>query len=169
MASKDINTVAYDAPLSVSEPYWLWKQLQNIKAMSMTNLTLPAVDLTGKWVLVSGGNSGIGREACLQFAAWGANIVMACREPPSHEIHPKKAVEQCVRAAEDAGHKKSMIEWWEVDFTKLATVEALATRWLDTGRPLDILCNNAGLGTNATATGKAFITEDGFELLHQGE
>lgn len=51
--------------------------------------------------------------------------------------------------------------------SKLTSVEAFAKRWLDTGRPLDILCNNAGTGGNPGGLGKVLKTEDGFEFVHQ--
>ena len=36
-------------------------------------------DLSGKTIAVTGGNSGIGYEAALQFAHKGAKVVLACR------------------------------------------------------------------------------------------
>jgi NAD(P)-dependent dehydrogenase (short-subunit alcohol dehydrogenase family) len=102
------------------------------------------VDLTGKWIVISGSNNGIGREAALQFAAWGGNLILACRDPPPRETHPTKVVEECKEKAKEAGHTDTTIEWWELDCAKLGSVEAFAKRWLDTGRALDILCNNAG-------------------------
>ena len=50
----------------------------------------------------------------------------------------------------------------------LASVETFAKRWNDTGRPLDILCNNAGMGSSPGGkAGKVFKTKDGFEIIHQ--
>jgi len=121
--------------------------------------------MTGKWILISGGNSGIGREASIQLAKWGANIVMACRpNPPPREPSPDSAVEDCKHAAKSAGHLDSVIEWWPVDMSSLSSVSALAQRWLNTSRPLDVLCNNAGLSSTIN---KTIITDDGFELIHQ--
>jgi NAD(P)-dependent dehydrogenase (short-subunit alcohol dehydrogenase family) len=139
-----------------------WIVAQNRKGVNSKRLTLPDVDLSGKWVLISGSNNGIGRHAAIQFAAWGANVILAARDPPETETHPTKTVEECKEAARKKGHEKSTIEWWKVDYSKLKSVEALATRWLDTGRPLDILCNNAGIGHSPV-----FKTEDGFETIHQ--
>jgi NAD(P)-dependent dehydrogenase (short-subunit alcohol dehydrogenase family) len=162
----DINTIPLDAPLSILEPPITWIVAQNLKGVNSKRLTLPDVDLSGKWVLVSGSNNGIGRHAAIQFAAWGANVILAARDPPERETHPSKVVEECKEAAGKKGHEKSTIEWWEVDYSKLKSVEALATRWLDTGRPLDILCNNAGIGTSPGVSA-VFKTEDGFEIIHQ--
>jgi NAD(P)-dependent dehydrogenase (short-subunit alcohol dehydrogenase family) len=162
----DINTSPLDAPLSIPEPPLTWIVAQSRKGVDSGRLTLPDVDLSGKWALVSGSNNGIGRHAAIQFAAWGANVILAARDPPERETHPSKAVEECKEAARKKGHEKSTIEWWEVDYSKLKSVEGLATRWLDTGRPLDILCNNAGIGSGPGASA-VFKTEDGFEITHQ--
>ncbi|CAI4212304.1 unnamed protein product [Parascedosporium putredinis] len=149
-----------------SRPHELWGIFWELKGGDRTRLAVPAVDLTGKWILISGANNGIGRHAALQFAAWGAHLVLACRDAPAKETHPTVAVAECREAARKAGHADASIEWWEVDYTKLASVEALARRWLDTGRPLDVLCNNAGIGSSPAGSG-VFKTEDGFEIIHQ--
>jgi NAD(P)-dependent dehydrogenase (short-subunit alcohol dehydrogenase family) len=164
--NKDINSIPYDAPLSVAEPPLGWVMSQNCKGANRKHLTVPDVDLSGKWVIISGSNNGIGREAALQFAKWGANVILACRNPPPKEIPPDKVVEECLGAAKENGHKKSTIEWWELDCAKLKSVEAFAQRWMDTRRALDILCNNAGIGSSPGGS-KVFKTEDGFEITHQ--
>ena len=125
---------------------------------------IPGADLRSKWVIVTGGNSGIGREAALQFAKWGANIILGCRQPPLHEKHPDVVVEECKAAALAAGHEHTVIEWWECDMGSLESVEAFAKRWLAAERSLDILANNAGIGGYP---GKDRRTVDGFELIHQ--
>ncbi|KFY41400.1 hypothetical protein V494_03020 [Pseudogymnoascus sp. VKM F-4513 (FW-928)] len=150
-----------------AHPSWLFSQIQALRGCNSTTLTLPDVDLTGKWVLITGGNSGIGREASIQLAKWGASIIMGCRpNPPPQEPHPDKAIEDCKAAAKQAGKTGSQIEWWEVDMANFASVKAFAQRWLDTGRPLDILCNNAGV-SGALQKKAPTITADGFELVHQ--
>jgi NAD(P)-dependent dehydrogenase (short-subunit alcohol dehydrogenase family) len=164
--SVDINTIPYDAPLSIAEPPSSWVAAQNRKGAEGNHIVLPDADLTGKWVLISGSNNGIGRDAAIQFAAWGANIILACRDPPAKEHHPEEVVKECKAAALEKAHEKSTIEWWELDCTKLSSVEKLAARWLETGRPLDILANNAGIGSSPSS-GAVYLTEDGFEIIHQ--
>jgi NAD(P)-dependent dehydrogenase (short-subunit alcohol dehydrogenase family) len=162
----DINDIPYDAPLSIAEPASSWITSQNNKGANRTLATLPNVNLSGKWIVISGSNNGIGREAAIQFAKWGASIILACRDPPSTELHPAKVVEECNEAAKKAGHKDAVIEWWELDCSKLASVEAFTKRWLDTDRPLDILCNNAGIGSSPGGS-TVFKTVDSFEIIHQ--
>ncbi|KAK0525787.1 hypothetical protein OC834_005036 [Tilletia horrida] len=118
----------------------------------------PQIDLTGKTVIISGANSGIGYEAALLSARWGANVVLACRDPPPHENHPEKCIEDIVAAT---GCPKDRLEWWEVDYSKLKTVHAFGKRWQESGRTCDYLFNNAGLSTSHA------LTEDGFDLSHQ--
>ena len=137
-----------------------------MKGNFLTSATVPDADLRGKNVIVSGANNGIGREASLQFASWGANVILACRDPPSHETHPEAVVEECKCNARKAGHEKTEFEWWQLDMASLVSVEAFAQRWLDTGKSLDILCNNAGMGSSPGGT-QVFKTSDGFEIIHQ--
>ena len=151
---------------------WIFAQIYNIfqawKGFNATFLTehhVPKVDLRGKWIIVSGANNGIGFEAAKTFAAWGANLVLACRgEIPTWEQHPEAAVRKCKELAEAEGHTESVIEWWEVDMANIDSVEAFCQRWMEgQDRVLDILCNNAGIGTQL----KTQMTKDGFLFLHQ--
>ncbi|KAG0645470.1 Retinol dehydrogenase 13 [Hyphodiscus hymeniophilus] len=148
----------------IHAPSLLWCTWQLLRGMNPRHLTIPDADLRGKWVLLTGGNSGIGREASLQFAKWGANIILGCRQPPPHEMHPDVAVEEYKAAALAAGHEGTVIQWWEVDMGSLESVEAFAKRWLAKECALDILANNAGLGGYV---GDTKHTIDGFELVHQ--
>lgn len=147
-------------------PSGIWKAFKTVKGVYNATATVPEVDLRGKWVLITGSNNGIGREAAIWFARSGANLILACRQPPPHEVHPEQVVEECKAAAADQSgeHRQAVIvEWWECDMADLSSVAALAQRWNETNRPLDILCNNAGMGT----IGPPVLTKDGFEICHQ--
>lgn len=146
-------------------PSFWFTNKQSLRCNNGKFLTIKDVDFSGKWIIVTGGNSGIGREACIQFAKWGANIILGCRpNPPPKEPHPTRAVEDCKRAAKQAGHLNSTIEWWQVDMASIESIQAFAKKWLDTERPLDVLCNNAGISGGLQQT---HYTKDGFELVHQ--
>jgi len=147
-------------------PSKLWTNWQFFQGVNPRKLSIPDADLRGKWILITGGNSGIGREAALQFAKWGANIVLGCRpNPPPREPRPDDVVEEIKTTAKASGHEHTTIEWWECDMSKFTSVEAFGKRWLETNRPLDILANNAGTGGGND--GKPKLTSDGFEMLHQ--
>lgn len=168
----ELDKIAYDAPLSMKLPSKAWTESKggrpNNKTVTLAyGKDVPIVDLQGKWVIISGANSGIGKEAALTMAEWGANLILACREPGegSHEDHPTTVIEQCQVKAFLLGFD-STIEWWPIDMTNLADVEEFAEKWLDTGRPLDVLCNNAGVGSSPGGN-DVFLTKDGFEFIHQ--
>jgi NAD(P)-dependent dehydrogenase (short-subunit alcohol dehydrogenase family) len=145
-----------------SRLYDLFQALRGANSTFLTDQHVPAADLRGKWIIITGSNNGIGFEAAKSFAAWGANLILACREPPAWELHPTAALKECKDRAEAHGYL-STIEWWELDMADLSSVEAFCRRWLESDRALDILCNNAGVA----ATSKTRMTKDGFQLVHQ--
>jgi NAD(P)-dependent dehydrogenase (short-subunit alcohol dehydrogenase family) len=149
----------------MKEPSILWCIWQALMGTNFRQLNIPDADLRHKWVVLTGGNSGIGREAALQFSKWGANVVLGCRHPPPHEPHPDTVVEECKAAAMAAGHQDTIIEWWECDMGSLSSVEAFGKRWLAKDLPLNILANNAGMP--GSTLGTLQLTEDGFEIVHQ--
>lgn len=118
----------------------------------------PDYDCTGKTVIISGSNSGIGKQAAIYFASAGATVVMACRMTASHEQHPEEARKEIVALS---GAKDANVELWEIDCSSLANVERFGKKWAESGRVCDILVNNAGL-----SAGKRVITDEGFELTH---
>src|SRR5262245_51292609 len=70
-------------------------------------------DLSGKTIIVTGSNSGIGYEAALQFARRHANTVMACRSLDK----ANSAAAQIRKAYPDAA-----VEVMELDLSSLASV-----------------------------------------------
>lgn len=154
---------SYTAPAMASI---LWPLYQALSGLNNGQLTdeIRTVDLAGQWVIITGGNNGVGLEAAKRLSKSGANLILACREPPAWETHPTVAVQQCKSLAEEAGHL-SDVEWWEVDIASINSIEAFVRQWLDTGRALDVLCNNAGI--SPSTKGDLCYTENGFELVHQ--
>ncbi|KAL4761129.1 uncharacterized protein BDW70DRAFT_150282 [Aspergillus foveolatus] len=148
-------------------PLWWygWNALRGGNPAFLAPDQVPVPDLSGKWIIITGSNNGIGFEAAKAFASAGANLILGCREPAAWEVHPATAAEECQALARTKGHTESVIEWWKIDMADLSTVDAFAQRWLDTGRALDILCNNAGMGP--TGSKKPILTTDGLEMLHQ--
>ena len=91
---------------------------------------LDGVDLTGRTALVTGGYSGIGVEVVRALAGAGAHVLAPARRP-------EKA--RRVLAEIDG------VEIGELDLADQAGVAAYAEQLLATGRPLDLVINNAGV------------------------
>ena len=105
--------------------------------------------LSGKTVLVTGANSGIGYETALQLSAMGANVVLACRSAEKGAA----ALEQ-MKAANPTGSFELRL----LDLSSLADVERFAMAFNNENRPIDILVNNAGIRSSTYV-----LTPDGFE------
>ena len=97
-------------------------------ASSTASDVLRDLDLTGKEVIVTGGHGRLGREVSRALAAAGAAVTVAARDPQQ-------------AAAAVAGIDGLRVE--QLDLTDPESVDAFARRWLDAGRPLHVLINNA--------------------------
>ncbi|MDQ6739027.1 MAG: oxidoreductase [Actinomycetota bacterium] len=103
-------------------------------------------DQSGRRVVITGANSGLGFEASLAFAAKGARVTLACRNPERGET-------ALARLREATG--STVCDVRPLDLASLDSVREFAAGWSE---PLDVLINNAGLMATARAT-----TADGFE------
>ncbi|CEP10541.1 hypothetical protein [Parasitella parasitica] len=106
-------------------------------------------DFTGKVVIVTGSNSGIGLETARVLSSVGAKVIIPCRtlEKSSGAIEEiKKTVPQADLVP------------MQLDLSDLCSIKAFADAFLSLDLPLDILINNAGI----MACPKSF-TKDGFE------
>ncbi len=104
-------------------------------------------DLAGRFIVVTGANTGIGRATAEVLAARGAALVLACRSEDK-----TRPVLDAIRAAGGDARFEA------VDLGDLASTRACAARIAATGKPVDVLVNNAGMA------GKRGVTKDGFEL-----
>jgi NAD(P)-dependent dehydrogenase (short-subunit alcohol dehydrogenase family) len=108
-------------------------------------------DQTGKRIVITGANSGTGKEAARRLAAAGANVIMAVRTPAKGEA---------ARAEILAERPGAHLEVRRVDLADLASVREFADGLLADGTPIDVLINNAGVMAPPTR----MTTADGFEL-----
>ena len=107
-------------------------------------------DLSGKTIVVTGGNSGIGYEAALEFARKRADVILACRDLG-------KARTAAAQIAATASGAK--VEVMELDLSNLASVRGFSDAFHLQYPALDVLCNNAGVMAIPYRQ-----TADGFEM-----
>jgi len=107
------------------------------------------VDLKGKYILITGANTGIGRETARALAAKGAIVYLGCRDQKRG-----KEAEEAIR--KETGSNE--IHFLELDLGSLDSVRKAASTYIEKKIPLHILINNAGV--MATPYRK---TTDGFE------
>ena len=93
-------------------------------------------DQTGRVVIVTGANTGIGFHTAKHLAEKGADVILACR-------NMTKAASALERIREVA--PSAMVSTSELDLSEPASVEAFAERTLVEQTRLDLLINNAGI------------------------
>lgn len=110
-------------------------------------------DLTGKVVVITGANSGLGYEAAQALAGKGAHVVMACRNVEKAEAAAAQILNEDSTAS---------LEIIKIDLADLSSVRKFARTFSGRYHSLNILCNNAGIMFSPYQK-----TADGFEL-HMG-
>jgi glucose 1-dehydrogenase len=108
--------------------------------------------LEGKTVVVTGGNSGIGKAIVLAMAAEGANVVV---DYVAHE----DATERLIREVEQAGGKAVGVE---ADVSRLDDLRRMVRTAVDSFGRLDVLVNNAGIETRQSLLD---TTEEDYEKV----
>src|SRR5271166_393084 len=98
---------------------------------------MPPASMSGKICIVTGANSGIGKETALGLAQMGARVVMVCRNAEKG----KAALEEIRR---ESG--SSQVDLLIADMSSQASVRALAEQIQQKYPRLDVLVNNAGGG-----------------------
>lgn len=113
-------------------------------------MTYPVPDQAGRLAVVTGANSGTGKEAARKLAAAGARVILAVRT---------------VSKGEQAGadiltrHPEADVDVRRLDLADLASIREFAAILIAEGRPLDLLLNNAGV----MMLPQRHETADGFE------
>src|SRR5205807_538279 len=106
-------------------------------------------DQSGRVVLVTGANSGIGFQAARALAAHGAHVVLGCRNPQR-----AAEAESNIRALAPSG----TVEVLRIDLSDLDSIETASGDFTTRHDRLDLLINNAGLAMLPRST-----TAQGFE------
>ena len=104
--------------------------------------------MTGKTCVITGANTGIGRETALGLAGAGAHVVLACRSQERTQPVLDEINEQF------GGDTATFVE---LDLASLDSVRRAVTELQERMDSIDVLINNAGIG------GGRGETEDGFE------
>jgi NAD(P)-dependent dehydrogenase (short-subunit alcohol dehydrogenase family) len=113
----------------------------------------PERKLEGKTALITGSTDGVGRVVAKRLAAQGARVLVHGRD-----LERGRAVIAEIHAA---GHGDA--DFLQADFASLAEARKLAQAVAASEARLDILINNAGIGSNGAAAQRA-TSLDGFEL-----
>jgi NAD(P)-dependent dehydrogenase (short-subunit alcohol dehydrogenase family) len=106
-------------------------------------------EMAGKVVVITGGNTGIGKEAAVGLAGLGASVVITSR---NEERGRSAQTEIADRSGSDS------VEVMSLDLASFTSIRSFAADVLDRFDHVDVLVNNAGLILRRRAE-----TQDGFE------
>lgn len=99
-------------------------------ASSTATEVIKGIDLTGKIAIVTGGNTGIGLETTKVLAKAGATVIVPARD-----------IEKAKKNLEGIPN----VELEIMNLIDPRSIDAFATKFLASGRPLHLLINNAGI------------------------
>ncbi|KAM7300810.1 retinol dehydrogenase 11 [Ixodes scapularis] len=110
-------------------------------------------DMSGKTVVVTGANSGIGKETAKELARRNARVILACRNQDKARLAARDILS-------DTGKQ---VVCMQLDLCSLKSVRRFAKDILEREDRLDVLINNAGIMPPV----QRVETEDGFESTFQ--
>ena len=109
-------------------------------------------DLSGKVIVITGANAGLGLESLLHLVKHSpARIYLCARSQSKYD----SAMER-VREAKPTA--TSFVKFLEIDLSSFASIKAAASQFLEQEQRLDILMNNAGINVDVEK-----FTEDGYQ------
>ena len=109
--------------------------------------------LDGQVAVITGGNSGIGKETAAELAGMGVHVIVAARNPAKAAAAVQEIRQRCPDAT---------VEHLPLDLASFASVRAFADAFTARFGQLDVLVNNAG-----ASLAKRTVTEDGHETQFQ--
>ncbi len=104
--------------------YFVWGKCRNDYSMK------------GKTVIITGSNSGIGKETAQELARRGARVVMGCRDPQKAQM----AIKQISRQKLDG-----ILVYKHIDLSSFDSIKRFANDMIETEESIDLLINNAAV------------------------
>ena len=92
--------------------------------------------LTGKTAIVTGANTGMGKQTALDFACRNARVIVACR----NEEGGRRAVSDIVKQTNN-----NNVVFRKLDLASFASIQKFADQTIKDEQCVDILVNNAGV------------------------
>jgi len=107
-------------------------------------------NLTGLNIVITGGNTGLGKSSAIKLARMGATVCIACRD----KKRASKAVEEI-----KLNSNSQLVSWALLDLASMNSIELCAKDLKNRFEKIDVLQNNAGV----MGLPKRKTTIDGFE------
>lgn len=136
--------------LLLSLPFILYLVTPKIRKMLSSGVCTSNVQLPGKVAIVTGANTGIGKETAKDLAQRGARVYLACRDVDKGELAARE-----IQAV--TGNSQVFVR--KLDLADTKSIRAFAKDFLAEEKHLHLLINNAGVMMCPYSK-----TADGFEM-----
>ncbi|CAN8099417.1 unnamed protein product [Discula destructiva] len=114
-----------------------------LRSQLLVTPAYPTQSFSGQTVIVTGSNTGLGKQAALHFARLGVSkLILAVRNTKAGE-EAKAEIEKTTSCA-----PATKVEVWKLDLGSYASVQEFAARASAELDRVDVLCENAGILTN---------------------
>ncbi|HEV3047544.1 MAG TPA: SDR family NAD(P)-dependent oxidoreductase [Solirubrobacteraceae bacterium] len=111
--------------------------------------------LSEQTIMITGATDGLGRALAHQLAGAGATLLL-------HGRDEQRGAETLAEIRDATGNER--LRWLCADLASLEEVRRLAAETLEQAERLDVLVNNAGIGTSVPGGGERMESRDGHEL-----
>jgi len=112
-------------------------------------------DLRDSTILITGATDGLGKAVAIELARAGATVLVHGRDEARGDATLREIRDE---TGSDRTH------WYRADLASLEEVRALAERAHTEHERLDVLVNNAGIGTVEAGDAQRLESRDGYEL-----
>ena len=123
-----------------------------------------SVPMKDKIVIVTGSNTGIGKQIATKLYSLGATVVMACRDEKKSNIALLEIKENVSKLSNSNQHNSNTvvadIKFIHLDLSDLSSIPRFVDEFYSTFNHLDVLINNAGLNSEGE-------TKQGLQQLFQ--
>jgi NAD(P)-dependent dehydrogenase (short-subunit alcohol dehydrogenase family) len=109
-------------------------------------------------ILITGATDGLGRAVAIDLAGAGPTLLVHGRD----DARGEEVVAEIAEMSEN-----ERVSFYRADFASLADVRSMAQRVAAEHDRLDVLVNNAGIGTVLPGHGERITSADGYELRFQ--
>ena len=138
-----VSKLAKDLPSSINEHKWkilgatsVAVGLYLVRRAAAGPTCTSNIRLDGKTAIVTGANTGIGKETALDLAKRGAKVILACR-------NVKKGMDAAVEIRRISGNTNVIVEY--LDLASFESIQNFAKKINDNEEQVNLLINNAGI------------------------
>eukprot|EP01084_Bolivina_argentea_P273976 466818_1 len=117
------------------------------------------IDLTGKIALVTGCNTGIGKETARVLAIQGAKVYMLCRNMQKANAARNDLIKS-IKSKENKTFDENKLIIIQLDLSSLLSIRRCVGKFLSLNEPIDFLICNAGV----MAIPEFQASTDGYEM-----